>query len=45
MILSMKNLKRVAYGEASLNDFKTWQRNIVLETAEHLDLNVDGLLD
>lgn len=43
MILSMRNLKRVAYGEATLNDFKAWQREIVLEKAQELDLDVSIL--
>ena len=45
MILSMKNLKRVAYGEATLNDFKGWQRSIVLETAAGLDLDLTPLFE
>lgn len=44
MILSMRNLKRVAYGEANLNDFKAWQRQIMLEKAEQLDLDVSILI-
>lgn len=43
MILSMRNLKRVAYGEAKLDDFKSWQREIVLEAAEELDLDLSIL--
>ena len=43
MILSMRNLKRVAYGEATLQDFKAWQREIVLEKAQELDLDVSIL--
>ncbi len=43
MILSMRNLKRVAYGEANLDDFKSWQKEIVLETAEELDLDLSIL--
>lgn len=43
MILSMRNLKRVAYGEATLQDFRAWQREIVLEKAEQLDLDVSIL--
>ena len=43
MILSMRNLKRVAYGEANLDDFRNWQREIVLEKAEELDLDISVL--
>lgn len=45
MILSMKNLKKVAYGEATLDDFKSWQKNIVLETAAELKLDLTVLAD
>jgi ribonuclease D len=44
MILSMRNLKRVAYGEATLNDFKEWQKVILLEKAEQMKLDVSILL-
>lgn len=43
MILSMKNLKRVAYGEATLDDFKAWQKEIVVETAQELKLDLGVL--
>ncbi len=45
MILSMKNLKKVAYGEATLDDFKNWQKTIVLETAAELKLDLAVLTD
>jgi ribonuclease D len=44
MILSMRNLKRVAYGEATLNDFKQWQKDIVLEKAKQMSLDVGILM-
>ena len=44
MILSMRNLKRVAYGEATLNDFKQWQKDILLEKAKQMELDVAILL-
>lgn len=44
MILSMRNLKKVAYGEANLNDFKNWQKEIVLEKANELDIDVSILM-
>ncbi|MFN8397970.1 MAG: HRDC domain-containing protein [Bacteroidia bacterium] len=44
MILSMRNLKRVAYGEATLNDFKQWQKVILLEKANQMQLDVSILL-
>lgn len=45
MILSMKNLKRVAYGEATLDDFRSWQKAIVLEKAAELKLDLSLLTD
>gem|GEM_PF-101507 len=45
MILSMKNLKRVAYGEATLDDFREWQKNIVVEKARELKLDLSVLSD
>lgn len=44
MILSMRNLKRVAYGEATLNDFKQWQKDILLEKAKQMSLDVAILM-
>jgi ribonuclease D len=44
MILSMRNLKRVAFGEASLNDLKQWQKDILLEKAKQMSLDVGILM-
>lgn len=44
MILSMRNLKRVAYGEATLNDLKQWQKVILLQKANQMDLDVSILM-
>ena len=44
MILSMRNLKRVAYGEATLNDFKQWQKDILFEKAKQMSLDVGILM-
>lgn len=44
MILSMRNLKRVAYGEATLNDFKRWQQEILLAKAKEMQLDVAILM-
>jgi ribonuclease D len=44
MILSMRNLKRVAYGEANLNDLKNWQKEILLEKAKAMELDVTLLM-
>lgn len=44
MILSMRNLKKVAYGEATLLDFKDWQRQILLTKANEMELDVSILL-
>lgn len=44
MILSMRNLKRVAYGEATLNDFKNWQKEILFKKAEQMDLDLTILM-
>jgi ribonuclease D len=44
MILSMRNLKRVAYGEATLNDFKQWQKDILLQKAKQMELDVAILM-
>ncbi len=45
MIMSMKNLKKIAYGEATLDDFKNWQKIIVIETAAELKLDLSLLTD
>jgi ribonuclease D len=44
MILSMRNLKRVAYGEATLNDLKEWQKEILLEKANQMQLDLTILM-
>lgn len=44
MILSMRNLKRVAYGDASLNDLKKWQKEILFATAKEMELDLTILL-
>jgi ribonuclease D len=44
MILSMRNLKRVAYGEATLNDLKEWQKEILLEKANQMKLDLSILM-
>lgn len=44
MILSMRNLKRVAYGEATLNDLKEWQKEILMEKANQMQLDVSILM-
>ncbi|MBL0017594.1 MAG: HRDC domain-containing protein [Bacteroidia bacterium] len=44
MILSMRNLKRVAYGEATLNDLKEWQKEILLDKAHQMELDVSILM-
>lgn len=44
MILSMRNLKRVAYGEATLNDFKKWQKDILFAKAKEMELDLTILL-
>lgn len=45
MILSMRNLKRVAYGEATLADFRDWQRKILLDTAQDMELDISILME
>lgn len=45
MIISMRNLKRVAYGETTLSDFRAWQKEILLDTAKAMDLDVSILLE
>lgn len=44
MILSMRNLKKVAYGENSLEDLKGWQRKILLEKAREMELDISILM-
>jgi ribonuclease D len=43
MILSMRNLKKVAYGEATIDDFKDWQKQILLEKASQMELDLSIL--
>jgi ribonuclease D len=43
MILSMRNLKRVANGEATLDNLKAWQRVILLEKAGQMQLDLSIL--
>jgi ribonuclease D len=43
MILSMRNLKRVAHGEATLDNLKTWQKVILLEKADEMQLDLSIL--
>ena len=43
MILSMRNLKKVAYGESTLGDFKDWQKKILLQTADEMQLDISIL--
>ena len=44
MILSMRNLKKVAYGETNLEDLKGWQRKILLAKAQEMELDVSILM-
>jgi ribonuclease D len=43
MILSMRSLKKVAYGEATIDDFKDWQKQILLEKASQMELDLSIL--
>jgi ribonuclease D len=43
MILSMRSLKKVAYGESTLDDLRDWQKEIVLKTAANMNLDISIL--